>query len=211
MIGQITVALQGFMHPSFNRTHAWDLKQFDSVLPFIDAVPDLDIQDIIRSTHSQFQTQVLPASISFRWSCIQGDCNDANIIIDEYTNQIIGLIDFGDTTYTWTVNDIATAMCYALLTSFGKQHPHHVLKALFTSYNNEFPLLPCEIAHLKTLITMRLSLSTAIGAYSILQNPHDEYLKLHAIPARNALRFMWRLPKDYFSIGHFTSSDGTHE
>jgi hydroxylysine kinase len=197
MLGKVTLALQGFMHTSFTRIHAWDLKQFNGITPFIVSVEEEWIRDIITRVHQEFIHQVLPDSSSFRYSCIHGDANDANIIVNEEMN-VMGLIDFGDSVYTWTVNDIATCMCYALLSTYGKTERHLVLKALFISYSTIFPLLSIEMKHLRMLICMRLSLSIAIGAYSISQNPTDEYLKLHAIPAKEALQFVWALQPTYF-------------
>ena len=197
MLGNLTIAVQGFIHESFHRIHAWDLKQFDTVLSFVSFVSEEDLQTIIRQVHQAFHQQILPSSSSMRWACIHGDCNDANIIINGHS-QITGLIDFGDAVYTWTVNDVATAMCYALLTTYGRAHPYEVLTAISQSYHAIYPLLDIEIRNLRILIAMRLSLSTSIGAYSMSQNPDDPYLGLHAIPAKQALRFIWNLPHDFF-------------
>ena len=198
VLGHLTVALQGFIHDSFHRIHAWDLKQFDTVLSFVSYVQEKDLQMIIHQVHQAFHQRILSVSSAMRWSCIHGDCNDANIIINEQS-QITGLIDFGDAVFTWTVNDVASAMCYALLTTYGRAHPYEVLIAISQSYHAIYPLLDVEIKNLRILIAMRLSLSTSIGAYSIAQNPDDPYLGLHAIPAKDALRFIWNLPDDFFS------------
>jgi hypothetical protein len=53
------------------------------------------------------------------------------------------------------------------------------------SFTNELP-------HLHTLICVRLCISIMIGAYSISKDPTNEYLKLHAHPAKEALRKMLR-------------------
>lgn len=198
MLAHLTIALQGFHHDSFSRIHAWDLKQFDTVLSFVSSVPEHDIRSIIEEIHLAYRQRLLPSTTALRWSCIHGDPNDANIIIND-KDQVVGLIDFGDAVYTWTVNDIASAMCYALLTSYGKEHPEEVLLAVFGSYHAVYRLTDVELKFVKILIAMRLSLSIAIGAYSIAQSPKDAYLTLHAIPAKDALRFVWNLPNDFFT------------
>lgn len=202
MLATFTLSMKDFYHASFTRVHAWDLKQFDSVVPFIEAVEEEEIQTIILAVHAEFSGPLRSDAEHFRWSVIQGDCNGANIIVDPSSKQVIGLIDFGDAVYTWTLNDIATAMCYALLTELGKENEankYKILEVLFKSYTHIFPLNAYEVKHLKTLVCVRLSLSTAIGAYSIQQNPEDEYLKLHAIPAKKALEFVWNAPSTVFT------------
>lgn len=44
------------------------------------------------------------------------------------------------------------------------------------------------MVYIQTLVGVRLAASTSMGAYSISQDPTNEYLKLHAIPAQNGLQ-----------------------
>ena len=43
-------------------------------------------------------------------------------------------------------------------------------------------------------MAVRLSTSVMVGAYSISKEPENEYLKLHAIPARSCLRQWSSIP-----------------
>jgi hypothetical protein len=47
-------------------------------------------------------------------------------------------------------------------------------------------------ALLPTLVAARLAQSVSMGAFSLAQDPTNEYLKLHAQPARMGLKAFWR-------------------
>lgn len=127
-----------------------------------------------------------------------GDCNDANVILNN-KNDVKGIIDFGDAVYTWSINEVAIAMAYVLLTEYGRLNPIECLACLFGGYivgnNSENSLKigfnSSEIASLHTLIAVRLCSSIAIGAYSISKEPNNEYLKLHSHPAKEALKLLF--------------------
>lgn len=46
---------------------------------------------------------------------VQGDFNDANIVLTPDFQEVAGLLDFGDAAKSWVVNDVAIAMAYAML------------------------------------------------------------------------------------------------
>ena len=79
-------------------------------------------------------------------------------------------------------------MAYALLTAFGRENPAQCMAALLGGYSSLIPLTSDEIDCLYYLVCARLSISISIGAYSIAQDPANDYLKLHAQPARDMLR-----------------------
>lgn len=59
----------------------------------------------------------------FTWRALlssQGDFNDANIVVTPDRQDVTGIIDFGDATHTWLVNDVAIAMAYAMLSPLAK-------------------------------------------------------------------------------------------
>jgi len=184
----------GFDHPAFHRVFAWDLRQLPSCLPFVMHVDDAAVVECIHRVVDEFSSSLLPDSDGFQMSVLMGDANDANIIVRD--RAVVGLIDFGDATYSWTVNDLAVAICYALLSPYGEQHAVNVFSSIAYGYLSNFTLSSLELKHLKTLIAARLSISISIGAYSISKDPTNEYLKLHAMPARRALMYLWSLDSE---------------
>lgn len=130
---------------------------------------------------------------------------------------LIGIIDFGDSVYTWTINDIAIAICYALISEYGRNNAistitfllgelpislsrgHNITRIFYIGgYLSQLSLTKQELKHLKVLIACRLSISISVGAYSIYKDPTNEYLKLHAIPARKTLTMLWNIDTNGF-------------
>mmetsp|Transcript_1044 Transcript_1044/g.1730 ORF Transcript_1044/g.1730 Transcript_1044/m.1730 type:complete len:411 (+) Transcript_1044:72-1304(+) len=198
-IGHVWQSLREFDHPSFHRTHLWDLKQFSMSYPLLSYVEDPLVREHIQSVHSLYTETILPVSDQFKQSVIMGDCNDANVIVTDVANaadaadcKVEGLIDFSDAVHTWSVNEIAIAMAYALLNAYGKEaeHRHKSIGALLAGYTSVHPLSDVEIQSLPVLILTRLSISVMVGACAISKSPDDAYLKLHAVPGRDAIKFL---------------------
>jgi Ser/Thr protein kinase RdoA (MazF antagonist) len=208
-IGAVTTALAGFDHPSFHRAHLWDLTQLDLSYGLLSYVDDDAVQGHIRAIHGEFHSVVLPVAHELPRSVIMADCNDANVIVTEPGPSnpsasragsstgcdVVGLIDFSDAVHTWRINEIAIAMAYALLTSYGKAHPYKALAALLAGYISLThaalaPLSQAELDCLPVLVKVRLSISVMVGACAIFKEPHNEYLKLHAVPGRAAICFL---------------------
>jgi Ser/Thr protein kinase RdoA (MazF antagonist) len=129
-IGEVWRALDGFTHPSFKRQHLWDVRQLALSRPLLSYVDCPQVRACIEAVHVQF-SQVLAVSEQLPWSVIMADCNDANVIVTDAADaeavvRVEGLIDFSDAVYTWSVNEVAIAMAYALLTSYGKEQPYKV-------------------------------------------------------------------------------------
>jgi len=128
----------------------------------------------------------------FRMGILQGDFNDANIIVDDTGNNVVGVIDFCDTTYSWRVLDISIAMAYASLSTYGKtSHSLSAAAAILRGFHSVYPLTPTERLHLRLLVAARLACSVTLGAYSHMKNPENAYLLLHAEPAWKALELFW--------------------
>lgn len=191
-IGKVYQSLSGFDHQSFHRSHLWDLAQFSLSIPLISYVEDDSVRSCIETCYELYQNELLVVSNHLPKSVIMADCNDANIIVSEENSveiprTVVGLIDFSDAVYTWSVNEIAIAMAYALLGSFGKESPYIAMASLLAGYVKVAPLSEIELEWLPLLIKVRLCISIMCGACAISKDPSNEYLKLHAVPARNAL------------------------
>eukprot|EP01039_Chlorochromonas_danica_P010597 gene10598-11743_t len=205
VIGYMQKSLVNTDHPSFHRAHLWDLQQFPSsmlLLPFVD---DDQIKDIISYVKESYDREVLPVASMLSMSVIMGDCNDANVIITpEGPNfKVVGLIDFSDAVYTWTINEVAITIAYMLLTSYAQRSPWHAVAAVLRGYLKQADISSVEITCLPILIASRLCLSIMVGAYSISKEPDSEYLKIHALPARRALTAWcaqpWKEQQAFFS------------
>jgi len=196
-IGLLNQSLLHFTHPAFEREHLWDLKQFHLSIPLIDSVDDEMVKKCIREIYHNYQSVVLSKVTSVPYSVIMADCNDANVLITSAGEKVIGLIDFSDAIYTWSVNELAIAMAYGLVSAQSIQAlcptitAFDIVKAIFVGYVKHRKLSAEELEILPTLMAVRLSISVMVGAYSIAQQPENAYLRLHAVPGRQALVSWW--------------------
>ena len=62
---------------------------------------------------ADFEAEVLPAAPGLRCGVLQGDFNDANIILQG--GAVNAVLDFGDAVHSWRVNDVAIAMAYVMV------------------------------------------------------------------------------------------------
>jgi Ser/Thr protein kinase RdoA (MazF antagonist) len=216
-VGAFSTAMIQFgdEHKGFHRLHFWDGAHFVSnVKPFLDIIPDSsDLKGIIRDVFATFEREVVPDAHLFPRSVVMGDCNDANIIVSACsdalggTSKVVGLIDFGDTTYSWSILELSNALAYGLVTKFGQKHPilstMNIFAGFISSARDRISMSNCaltdiELKHLHALACARLCTSVTMGLYSLSKDPSNEYLKLHAMPAQNALRFLASLsPIDF--------------
>lgn len=82
-----------------DRYHAWDGRNTLDLEKFVHCIKNEQRRDLVQSVLSAFKSDLVESGDipSFRKGILQGDFNDANIILDE-TKNVAGVIDFGDTT-----------------------------------------------------------------------------------------------------------------
>ena len=93
---------------------------------------------------------------------------------------------------SWKVLDVAVAMTYALISSYGKSgRSISAACATLRGFHHVYPLTAQERKHLRLLIACRLATSATIGNYTYKLNPENKYILLHSKPAWEALDFIW--------------------
>ncbi len=162
-LARIDNALTDFYHPAFHREFHWDLGQ------------------------SNLEVGELPKSV------IHNDANDGNVIVvkDGIEQSMVGLIDFGDAVYSWTVANLAVGIAYAVL---DKTDPLKVARMMVEAYHNERPLTETEIEALFALICRRLHLSVQIAQKQMSERPDDPYLAISQGPIQRTLPTLKRIP-----------------
>lgn len=197
-LAQLSLALEQFDHPGVHRVHAWDLNQGTPLLRgFTQFIVGDDRRAMVQDVIETFDREIVPLIPSLRQGVLQADFNDANIIVTSDCSNVGGVIDFGDVVWSSRVNDLAIAMAYAMVSSYGKRSPITAAAAVLCGYHRISPIPENELALLRMLTASRLAISTTLGAYSQREDPHNEYLLLHAEPGWRALRMLWSTtPKD---------------
>ena len=125
-------------------------------------------------------------------SVIHNDLNDHNLLVsrtgsdDWFPARISGVIDFGDTVYSWTIGELAIAIAYSML-----EHPDplDVACQMLSGYETarHKPVSPPEIEVLFGLACIRLCVSAVIAARQIKDHPGNDYLDISQQSIRQTL------------------------
>lgn len=164
-LGQLSRALAGFDHPGAHRAFHWDLARGVQVLREFGPQIKTDwLRDLVLGFRVGSMSHL-------RRSVVHGDANDYNVLVDG--NEVVGLIDFGDIVYSYTVGDLAIAVAYVVL---GKSDPKAAAAPVIEGYREEFELNKDELDALWPLVKLRLCMSVCIAAYQQGAQPENEYL-----------------------------------
>ena len=163
-LGQLSSALVGFDHPGAHRVFHWDLMNGPQTIQKYG--PEIRA-DWLRDLVCSYEVRVGP----LRCSVVHADANDYNVLVDRH--RVVGLIDFGDIVYSYTVGDLAIAVAYVVL---GKADPRAAAEPVIEGYREEFELNQEELDALWPLVRLRLCMSVCIAAHQQQQQPENEYL-----------------------------------
>lgn len=218
-IGQLTTALQGFDHPALHRDFHWDLANGLRITrqntPLIQTS---GLRETIQRLASAFEEFTAPLLPRLDRSVIHNDANDYNLLAggghDTYTrNQtVVGLIDFGDMVYSYTIGDLAVSIAYAIL---DKPNPLASAARIVRGYHAAHPLTDDELRALFGLASMRLCMSACIAAEQQARQPENHYLGISQAPIQETLpklaaihpRFAEAVFRDACGLAPFPASE----
>ena len=152
-LGALTKALSRFDHTAVHRDFHWDLANGVEVIDKYKALVDsLELRLQVEQCAADFralQLTDLPRSV------IHGDANDYNLIVDE-EHTTIGVIDFGDMIYSYTVAELSVALAYVVL---DEADPLSVVSDVVCGYVSRWQLSNDEVESAWPLMLMRLCIS----------------------------------------------------
>ena len=190
-LGLLTNAIQNFDHPALHRDFHWDLANGLNIIQKYEAlISEPDLRHVIQQLRIQFESSTNPLLPGLRKSIIHNDGNDFNLLAgggDDFYSQnqnIVGLIDFGDMVYSYTIGELAVAIAYAIL---NKPDPLGIAAQIIRGYFSVCPLTDEEFTALFGLITLRLCMSVCIAADQQSQQPDNVYLGISQAPIRYTL------------------------
>lgn len=165
-LGQLSGALVGFDHPGTHRAFHWDLAEGEKVVERYGAqIKKGLVRELVLGCKADVELRRL------RRSVVHGDANDYNVLVND--DKVVGLIDFGDIVYSYTVGDLAIAVAYVVL---GKDDPYAAAAPVIEGYREEFELNKDELEALWPLVKLRLCMSVCIAAHQQAAQPENEYL-----------------------------------
>lgn len=182
-LGRLNEALAGYDHPAFHYKSDWDLaRAANAVERYRDLINDPETRSSVDQCYRDFNDIAAPRFSDLRQSVIHNDANDYNVLADGET--VTGLIDFGDTVYTYTICDLAIAAAYVVL---GASDTLQAIRELAIGYHEIAPLADDELAVLLPLARLRLAVSACMAAHQIRLRPDDPYLSISQQPIRDTL------------------------
>ncbi len=190
--GQTTQLLQDFNHPFASRKFDWDIANAKWIYEYKYLFSKTE-NDIIHYFTEKFESFKIKYT-QLRKSVIHNDANENNILVnnDLGETQVITIIDFGDAVYSQSINDLAVAICYAVM---NLPDPLAAALPIVTGYHKQFPLLEEELELLYTLVAMRLILSVTKSAINKEKEPENTYLFISEKPAWDLLTKWKNIPE----------------
>lgn len=168
-LGELDRALADFDHPAVHRDFHWDLANGNLVIDeYAGLIGDASLRELVLKCRVHFNDNL-------RRSVIHGDANDYNVLVDPERMTVVGLIDFGDMVYSYTVGNIAIAIAYVVLE---KDDPVEVAQCVLDGYTRAFPLMQAERDALWDMVRLRLAMSVCMAAKQQSEQPENEYLQI---------------------------------
>lgn len=188
--GSLTIALQGFEYPAAHRELDWDLANATWTNRYLKRFSGKENEMISyfqqRFSEIQQTYKTLPKSV------IHNDLNDYNILVSSDLAKpiVAGIIDFGDSVFTQTINDLAIALAYAIM---NLPDPLSAALDVVSEYNKQYKFSEKELECLYTLVGMRLVTTVVSACLKKEEFPNDEYFVISEKPA-------WKLLEKWFDV-----------
>ncbi|XP_029657286.1 hydroxylysine kinase [Octopus sinensis] len=217
LIGSMHNSLKDFHHSYFDQitTNSWSLTSVPKLNEYAVVIEDDSDRKLITDIVDAFIEEIIPAMPKFQQGQIHGDLNDLNVLVEErhssikqessnesITSQknkpdfvISGIIDFADASFSYLIFDIAIAITYMMINS-------KLVDAIDLSghtlagYLSEFHMNSAERNALHLLICSRISQSLAIGWYTYVKDPSNDYPLVTAATGWPLLHSFWKKPRD---------------
>ncbi|MDN5204445.1 aminotransferase class III-fold pyridoxal phosphate-dependent enzyme [Fulvivirgaceae bacterium BMA10] len=163
----------------------WNLKYALDAKKHLSLIKDPQKRNLVNHFFFQFESFALPILSGQPQSIIHGDANELNILVTE--NKVSGIIDFGDMNFSYTINELAIALVYAMM---DKDDPFDSASHVVKGYNQIKALTEEQIEILYYLIATRLCVSVCMSSYSASRDPGNEHTQISERPAWDLLEKM---------------------
>jgi Ser/Thr protein kinase RdoA (MazF antagonist) len=204
-LGMFDRVFSTFDNEAFHRDFHWDLSNGPRVLTeYLGLIADRDLRHLVELFARRFDAGFGPLATSLRRSVIHGDANDYNVIVRD--SHVVGLIDFGDMVYSYTVGDLAIALAYIIL---NKREPLSAATNVVTGYLKEYSLTDDERGVLWDFTLLRLCMSVCLSAHQQMMNPDNDYLGISQRSIRESLGDLMAISSE-FAADHFQLSSSVN-
>ena len=198
--GYLCEGLKDFDYKGAHRNFNWNSSNVSWIKDHLAVFKSKKKSNLVSYFLNLFQQEVAPILPQLRKSVNYNDANDYNVLVnhDLANPKIAGVIDFGDTIYTHTINEVAIASAYALM---GKTDPLSAASSIIKGFHSVFPIDEKECQVIFPLIAARLIISVTVSAINQSAEPDNPYLQISAKPAWALLEKLRTIPP---TLAHYT-------
>ena len=152
---------------------SWDLQHFTCLKKYIPQIEDEKKREMAHTVMAGFETNVLPRLVlpSMKKGIMHGDLNGLNIILQKVGEEykIAGLIDFGDTIYSYYLFELAIMLLYGMIE---RENTHiEIVAPMCHGFRDAFPLTKDELDCMYHSVLARLCVSAVMGEYRFAIEP----------------------------------------
>lgn len=188
--GNLTTALQDFEHPAAHQKLDWDLANSAWTNAHLNNFSG-EQKKMLQYFQNRFE-KIQTTYLNLPKSIVHNDLNDYNILVSEDLSnpKVTGFIDFGDSVYTQTINDLAIVLAYAAMSL---PDPLSAALEVIKGYNKHYKSSEKELECLYVLVGMRLAITVTNASLKKAEFPNDEYFVISEKPA-------WELLEKWFQV-----------
>jgi len=196
-LGLLDRRLETFAHPELDRDIKWNLADPLWSRAHLGHVDDPVRRDQLTTILDDFERECAGTLRELPVQAIHNDLNDYNLLAltrSDGTQDLTGVIDFGDMIRSPAICDLAIAGAYIVL---DQVDPVEMLAALTEGYCAHRPLSEGEVGLLWPLLLTRLAVSALNAVHVRHEKPDDPYVMISQAPIDRFLQRLSSLSTDY--------------
>ena len=159
-VARLGRALRGYFHPAAGYPIQWDLRHAAALGDRLDLLGG-EARELVGTTIDRFVAHVAPRFGALRAQVVHNDMSRENVLVDDRCS-IVGITDFGDTTHTALVCDLAVAVADVL---DGRPDSLEMAEPMIAGYRSLTPLEPAEARVLADLVAARAATAVVVTAW----------------------------------------------
>ena len=172
LLAKTSIKLKSFFHIAGYRKFKWDPSNINWINKNIGIFNGAK-KTILLKCFSEHKKYVKDNLKKLRYSITHSDPNNYNLVVKN--NKINGLLDYGDSIYAPTINDLAICLSYSLMNN---KNIYSTLKNIISEYHKNFPINEDEINSLITLCKSRLMITVVMAKKQRIKYPSNKYLSI---------------------------------
>jgi hydroxylysine kinase len=176
--GRLIRALRTFRHPAAHRTIVWDVRHAAHLVRLVGEVAGFPCRHEALAVLDRIVPRIDTQLPQLRQQIVHNDLNPKNILVAE-TDEVTGIIDFGDMTYTAVIADVAVTAAEHIAEdcSAGSGEAAASVHDVANAYHESVPLSDQELAMLGTLVAARLVANMVVHEWHVHRNPAGEHYR----------------------------------